>query len=45
MLDLPVIVIPALLYNVLLCGLAAAAAWHAGNMIEKVLKRRVRADK
>jgi hypothetical protein len=45
MLDLPVIVIPSLLYNLLLCGLTAAAAWHAGNMIEKVLKGRVRADK
>jgi len=36
--DLPVIVIPALLYNLILCGLAAAAAFHAGNMLERHLK-------
>ena len=36
--DLPVIVIPALLYNMIICGLAAATAWHAGNMLERHLK-------
>ena len=36
--DLPVFVIPALLYNLLLCGLAAAIAFHAGNMLERHLK-------
>jgi len=36
--DLPVIVIPALLYNMLLCGLAAAIAFHTGNMLERHLK-------
>lgn len=37
-LELPVIVIPALVYNMLLCGLAAAIAWHAGTMLERHLK-------
>jgi hypothetical protein len=37
-LELPVIVIPALVYNMLLCGLAASIAWHAGNMLERYLK-------
>jgi hypothetical protein len=37
-LELPVIVIPALIYNMLLCGLAAAIAWHVGNMLERHLK-------
>jgi hypothetical protein len=36
--DLPVIVIPALIYNLILCGLAAAIAFHAGNMLERHLK-------
>ena len=36
--DLPVIIVPALLYNMILCGLAAATAWHAGNMLERHLK-------
>lgn len=37
-LELPVIVIPALVYNMLLCGLAAAIAWHAGNILERHFK-------
>lgn len=37
-LELPVIVIPALAYNMLLCGLAAAIAWHVGSMLERYLK-------
>lgn len=37
-LEFPVFVIPALIYNLLLCGLAASAAFHAGNMLERHLK-------
>jgi hypothetical protein len=36
--DLPVFVIPALLYNLLICGLAAATAFHVGNMLERHFK-------
>lgn len=37
-LELPFIVIPALIYNMLLCGLAASIAWQAGNMLQRYLK-------
>ena len=36
--DLPVIIIPAFIYNLILCGLAAATAFHLGNMLERHLK-------
>lgn len=43
--ELPTIIIPALLYNMLLCGLAAALAFHVSGMVQRVLQeRRVRYD-
>lgn len=43
--ELPTIVIPMLVYNMLLCGLSAAIAWHLGLIIERAIKARVRSDK
>jgi len=39
-LELPTIVIPALAYNMLLCGLATSLAWRLGLMIERFAKVR-----
>jgi hypothetical protein len=38
-LDLPQIVIPAMLRDAIVCGLATAAAWHGLSILQLWLKR------
>jgi hypothetical protein len=38
--DLPQIVVPALLYNLTLCALSAAAAWHLVSGVSNWVKNR-----
>jgi hypothetical protein len=40
MLDFPQIVVPALLYNLVLCSLSAALAWHFVSLVSGLIKAR-----
>lgn len=37
--DLPQIVIPAVLFNVIICALASAASWHFASIVQTAVKK------